>query len=72
MNFQPWQLGMIDEAGYNGIRDEHIERVARELFAIGKTMIDRDTFDLACHRCGIDPDNFTQADLDALEERLNR
>ena len=23
--FEPWQLGLIDEAGYNGIRPEHIE-----------------------------------------------
>lgn len=23
--FEPWQLAMIDEAGYNGIREEHIE-----------------------------------------------
>ena len=26
--FEPWQLGMIDEAGYNGINDGHIEKVA--------------------------------------------
>ena len=29
--FKPWQLGMIDQAGYNGIRPEHIRRVGDEL-----------------------------------------
>ena len=29
--FEPWQLGLIDEAGYNGIRPEHIRRVGDEL-----------------------------------------
>lgn len=51
--FEPWQLAAMDDAGYNGIRDEHIE------------------FDYHCHKCGVDPDNFTQADLDRLQEKLN-
>ena len=37
MMFEPWQLGMIDEAGYNGIRDEHIEKVADSLLSTGLT-----------------------------------
>lgn len=28
---------MIDEAGYNGIRDEHIEKVADSLLSTGLT-----------------------------------
>ena len=43
--FEPWQLAMIDEAGYNGIRDEHIEKVAESLLASGLTEIDRSTFE---------------------------
>ena len=70
--YEPWMLAAIDDAGYNGIREEHIERVARELLATGMTNIDRATFDRACHRCGVDPDNFNQKDLDRLTERLNR
>ena len=62
---------MIDEAGYTGIRDEHIEKVANSLLATGLTEIDRSTFDYQCRKCGIDPDNFTQSDLVALQERLN-
>lgn len=69
--FEPWQLAAIDDAGYNGIRDEHIERVVNSLLATGLTEIDRSTFDYHSHKCGIDPDNFTQADLDRLQERLN-
>lgn len=69
--FEPWQLAMIDEAGYNGIRDEHIEKVAESLLASGLTEIDRSTFERYCYNCGINPDNFTQEDLDRLEQRLN-
>ena len=72
MMFEPWQLAMIDDAGYNGIRDEHIDRVAESLLATGLTEIDRATFDYHCHKCGIDPNNFTQDDLDRLQERLNK
>ena len=52
--FEPWQLAAMDDAGYNGIRDEHIDRVAESLL-----------------KCGIDPNNFTQADLERLQEKLN-
>jgi len=69
--FEPWQLAMIDEAGYNGIRDEHIDRVASSLLSTGLTNIDRDVFEHHCRKCGINPDNFSQEDLDALERRLN-
>ena len=69
--FEPWQLAMIDEAGYNGIREEHIERVAESLPATGVTEIDRSMFESHCHKCGINPDNFSQEDLDRLEQRLN-
>lgn len=68
---EPWQLAMIYGAGYNGIHDEHIDRVAKSLLATGLTEIDRSAFDYHCHKCGIDPNNFTQADLDRLQEKMN-
>lgn len=71
MGYKPWQLAAIDEAGYNGIRNEHIDKVARSLLSTGFTEIDRATFDYHCHKCGIDPNNFTQSDLDKLQDRLN-
>ena len=69
--FKPWQLAAIDDAGYNGIREEHIERVAKSLLSTGLTEIDRNTFEYHCKKCGIDPDNFTEDDLNRLEKRLN-
>lgn len=69
--FEPWMLVAIDQAGYNGIRDEHIDAVADELLRTGLTEIDRETFHAACHRCCIDPDNFTPEALEKLEHRLN-
>ena len=72
MAYKAWMLAAIDEAGYNGIREEHIERVANALLQTGESVIDRDLFDRTCSRLGINSNNFTQEDLDRLEERLNR
>jgi len=69
--FEPWQLVMIDETGYNGIRDEHIEKVASSLLSTGLMDIDRATFEQHCLKCGVNPNNFSQSDLDALENRPN-
>jgi len=70
--FEPWQLAAIDEAGYNGIREDHIEKVANSLLTTGLTEIDRSTFESHCYRCGINPNNFAQSDLEALQNRLNK
>lgn len=71
MPFESWQIEMLDDAGYIGIRNEHIDRVAASLLATGLTEIDRSTFDYHYHKSGIDPNNFTQSDLDRLQKRLN-
>ena len=70
--FEPWKLTAIDALGFNGIRDEHIEKVATLLLTTGLAEIDRTTFENHCYRCGIDPRNFTQMDLDRLQEELNK
>lgn len=70
--FEPWQLAAIDDAGYNGIRDEHINRVTKSLLSTGLTEIDRYTFECHCYKCGIDSNNFTKADLARLQEKLNK
>ena len=72
MSYEPWMLAAIDQAGYNGIRDEHIIAVANELLKTGKSSISRADFERACSRCGIDPSTFTQRDLNTLEDYLNR
>lgn len=71
MTYEPWMLAAIDQAGYNGIRIEHINAVAAELLRTGLTEIDRSTFEAACQHCGIAPDNFTQEDLNRLEDIMN-
>ena len=71
MRYEPWMLAAMDQAGYNGITDMHINAVASEILKTGLTQVSREDFNVACYRCGINPDNFTQDDLDALEERLN-
>lgn len=69
--FEPWQLGMLDEAGYNGIREEHILAVAASLRAGGVTDITWEVFSWHCRQCGVAPENFTQEDLDWLLSVLN-
>lgn len=64
--FKAWQLAAIDEAGYNGIREEHISRVADSLRGAGVTQPDRNTFDYHCNKCGIDSANFTQSSIKQL------
>ena len=39
MMFESWQLAMLDDAGYNGIRDEHIDRAAESLLACGLKLL---------------------------------
>lgn len=70
--FEPWHLAMIDAAGYNGIREEHIQKVARALLESGVKNIDRSTFERYCYSCGVNPSNFTQSDLNRLEAMLNK
>lgn len=48
MAFEPWQLAMMDQAGYNGIREEHIEEVAQEILSMGISEVSRQDFDSAC------------------------
>ena len=72
MPYEPWMLAAIDHAGYNGIGQAHIEAVADQILSSGITQVSRADFDSACRRCGIDPNNFSQSDLDRLEQRLNR
>ena len=67
--FEPWELTAIDASGFNGIRDEHIGKVAASLLTTGLAEIDRTTFETHCCRCGIDPRNFTQMDLESLQEK---
>ena len=68
--FAPWMLAAIDDAGYNGIRDEHLDRVADELYKTGLSEIDRDTFDCACRRAGVNSDLFDEESFEKLKDKL--
>ncbi len=70
--FEPWMLGAIDEAGYNGLTDEHIQRVANELLKMGITNVTRADFERACRRAFVAPELFGDDDIARLEELLNR
>ena len=72
MAYEAWQLGLIDSAGYNGIREEHIEAVAKEIEKLPQNNIDNSAFQSACYRAGVDPNNFKQSDIDSLQDYLNR
>lgn len=69
--FEPWELAMIDAAGYNGIRPEHIRAVGEEIRRLPQDTVDTAAFRSACYRAGVDPDNFSRADLVALQDYLD-
>ncbi len=68
---EPWKLAAIDEAGYNGITEKHLREVANAINKVDSNIIDNAIFERCCRQCGIDPGNFTQADLDRLQEILD-
>ena len=57
--FEPWQLGLIDQAGYNGIRAEHIRRVGDELNKLPFDDLNDQDFRSACLLICINHDNFS-------------
>ena len=71
MTFEGWELAMIDEAGYNGITENHILRVVEELQSEGCTHVNQSAFRRACEKCGIDPDCFSDVDIDDVLELLS-
>ena len=68
---EPWKLAAMDEAGYNGITEKHLQKVAAAINKVAADTIDNATFERCCRQCGIDPENFTQANLDRLQEILD-
>lgn len=72
MNYEPWMLAALDKAGFNGIRDVHLKLLADAIQRTGLKNIDQSTFESCCRKCGIEPQNFKQKDLDRLEQILNQ
>ena len=71
MAFEPWQLAMMEEYGQTDTSDGLINRVARRLAQSPNDTIDTAEFRSACIEVGVDPDSFTQRDLDKLQRKLN-
>ena len=66
-----WQLGMLEDYGYMDTNTGLINRVARRLAESPNDTIETAEFRRACYDCGVDPDSFSQADLDQLQRKLN-
>ncbi len=71
MAFKAWQLAALEEHGYTDTNDGLINRVARHLANSPNDTIDTAEFRSACIECNVDPDSFTQSDLDQLQRKLN-
>ena len=72
MAYEPWQLAAMEEHGFMATSRGLINRVARYLAQSPNDTIDTGEFRRACIACGVDPDSFTQSDLDELQRILNR
>ena len=72
MAYEPWHLAAMEEQGYMTTSRGLICRVARYLAQSPNDVIDTAEFRRACIACGVDPDSFTQSDLEELQRELNR
>lgn len=72
MPFEPWMLTAMEEEGYMDTSDGLINRVANYLQYSQNATIGAEEFRKACIACDVDPDSFTQRDLNQLQRMLNR
>lgn len=70
--FKDWQLAAMEDYGLMDTNTGLINRVARALAQSPNDSIDTAEFRSACLSCGVDPDSFTQEDLDQLQTKLSR
>jgi hypothetical protein len=70
--FEPWMLAAMEEEGYMDTPDGLINRVAKHLANSPNDTINSLEFRGTCVACGVDPDSFTQSDLDKIQKKLNR
>ncbi len=71
MSFKPWHLAAMEERGYMDTNESLINRVAYYLAKSPNDTIDMLEFRSACIACNVDPDSFTQEDLEKLQRKLN-
>ena len=72
MSFKAWQLAAMEDHGYMDTNDGLINRVAYYLAKSKNDVISTAEFRSACIACNVDPDSFTQSDLDKLQKKLNQ
>lgn len=61
----------MEDHGYMDTSDGLINRVVRYLAKSKSDTIGTAEFRRACIACNVDPDSFTQSDLDKLQRKLN-
>ncbi len=66
-----WQLAMMEDYGLMDTNTGLINRVARRLAESPNDTIETEEFRRTCLNCGVDPDSFTQSDLERLQRKLN-
>lgn len=69
--FEAWQLAMMEDYGLMDTNTGLINRVARRLAKSANDVIETEEFRAACYESGVDPDSFTQKDLEQLQRKLN-
>ncbi|MBQ5977007.1 MAG: hypothetical protein IJL51_02625 [Oscillospiraceae bacterium] len=69
--FKDWQLAMMEDYGLTDTNTGLVNRVARQLAQSPNDTIETAEFRSACISCGVDPDSFTQSDLNQLRKKLN-
>ena len=72
MGYKVWHLAALEDHGYMDTNDGLINRVAHCLANSTNNTISTEEFRQACIACNVDPDSFTQSDLDKLQRRLNQ
>lgn len=71
MGYKAWHLAAMEEYGYMDTNDGLINRVAHYLAKSPHNTIETAEFQQACIACGVDPNSFTQSDLNKLQRKLN-
>lgn len=70
--FKDWELAALEDYGLMDTNTGLVNRVARELAQNPNDTIDTAAFRSACLAAGVDPDSFTQKDLEQLQAKLDR
>ena len=72
MSYKAWRLAAMEEYGCTDTEEGLINRVAHCLAKSPNDTIDTAEFRSACIACNVDPDSFTQSDLDKLQRKLQQ